>query len=102
MPRYMYHWTPRVNLRSIMRTGLDPAYATGKRRVVWMGAGKRLMWACAHAALHQRCGLDDMTCIRIRVDGLRLGGTAWRGVKTSATIIPPSRLTVMKVRLSVA
>jgi len=97
MPRYMYHWTPAVNLASIAQTGLDPAYATGKRATVWMADETRALWAVAHAAMHQRCGPDEMVCVRVRVDGLRLTRTGWTGVMTSDKLIAPSRLSVVSV-----
>lgn len=96
MPRYAYHWTTRAAILSIKSGGLDPAYATGKRACVWVGSRERLLWACAHAAMHQRCNPDEMVLVRVDVQGLRLNRTAWRGVRICSTVIPPSRLSVCR------
>lgn len=93
-PRYLYHWTMRLSVASIRATGLDPAYATGKRVVVWLTTRDRVMWGCAHAAMHQRCAPDDMVLLRVRVAGLVLGRTAWAGVRTSSETISPDRIEV--------
>lgn len=99
MPTYKYHWTTGAALPSVMATGLDPSFATGKRRVVWMAGRDRVLWGCDHAAMHQHCSPDQMVLVRVRTDGLRLGRTAWSGVVTSSAVIRPSRLTVMQLRV---
>lgn len=96
MPRYLYHWTTRAALLSIRSDGLDPEYATGKRRCVWMVGRERMLWGCSHAAMHQRCSPDEMVLVRVRVAGLKLHCTAWRGVRTCSAVIPPARLEVCR------
>lgn len=98
--RYLYHWTTALALPSIAEGGLDPSYATGKRKVVWMASEAKAMWACAHAAMHQKVSPDMMVCIRVRTDHLELMRTAWDGVKVSPVVISPSRLTLVEVKLA--
>lgn len=99
-PRYLYHWTTAIAIPSIAESGLDPSYAQGKRKVVWMASEARAMWACSHAAMHQRVSPDQMVCLRVRVSGLTLSRTAWGGVEVSGRIISPSRLTLVEVRMA--
>lgn len=100
MPTYRYHWTHRANLASIATSGLDPSYANKKRRVVWMCGGSRVLWAVSHVSKCHECSPDDMVLLRLRVDGLRLDGTSWPDVVTSAARIAPSRLAVRTDALS--
>lgn len=98
--QYLYHWTPAICLPSVGEHGLDPAYAMGRRKVIWMADESSVMWAASHAAMHQCCSPDALVLVRIRVDGLRLTRTAWPGVMNCATVIRPSRLRVVTVGIS--
>lgn len=93
--RYLYHWTPRINVRSIMREGLDPVYSTGRQRRVWLAGYRRAQWACSHAAARHRVSPDEMVLLRVDVTRLKLTRTCWSDVRTSASVIDPARITQM-------
>lgn len=96
-PQYLYHWTHRRNLRSILTRGLDPARTTGKRAVVWACERSRVLWAAAHVAANHGCAPDDLVLLRIWPVK-----DAWRHapfprVWTADAVVPPLRLTVQTI-----
>ncbi|HWG41530.1 MAG TPA: hypothetical protein VN688_02005 [Gemmataceae bacterium] len=59
------HVTPRSNLPSIWRLGLQPSFARGAMRVVWVCAPSRRAWSTEHVT--DQNGTDDVVVLRIRV-----------------------------------
>jgi hypothetical protein len=96
MPTYMYHWTHRSNLASILATGLDPQYARGRLRAVWLCEESRVLWAAAHVAAGHQCEMDSLVLLRVRVDRLTLTRTCWPLVRTTAAVIRPRHITGCK------
>lgn len=96
---YLYHWTHRDNLASIARGGLDPAFARGSLRAVWMADGTRILWAAAHVAARHQVEPDALVLLRVRVDGLDLTRTSWPNVRVSKQRVAPSRITGVRTVL---
>lgn len=94
MPTYRYHWTPRSNLKSIAKLGLDPSRASGKLRVVWCCEWSRVLWAVGHVARHHESAPDDMVLLRIRIDKVPTKASSWPCVTLLTRRIPPSRICV--------
>ena len=88
----MYHWTHRSNLSSIAATGLDPQFARGKMRCVWLADRARIAWALAHVSAHHQVSPDEMVLLRVRVDGLTLVRTSWPLVLVCKSVVKPSKL----------
>ena len=64
----LYHVTRRENLDSILRDGLDPSKAKGKRKSVWGVVGTRVAWAIVHVQSkpwNRGVTLDDLVVIRL-------------------------------------
>lgn len=80
---FVYHWTHRRLLRSILRVGLSPTRSEGKQEKIWVCGYERLAWALAHVAQHHGWNADDMVCIRIESKGVALQRTAMTAVYTS-------------------
>jgi len=99
MAAYMYHWTHRSNLASILATGLDPQYARGRLRAVWLCEASRVLWAAAHVSVGHQCEMDSLVLLRVRVDALTLKRTCWPLVQTSAAVVPPRRIVGVKTVL---
>jgi hypothetical protein len=59
----LFHFTPRTNLPSIMRTGIKLSRSKGRRRRIWLCGWPAYKWAWHHVADHQRCQLDDMAVV---------------------------------------
>lgn len=65
MTEYLYHWTDRRNLGSIIRHGLHPAYHRIKREQVWACEARRVQWAKRHTAKRHGVKLSELVLIRI-------------------------------------
>ena len=78
----LYHATPKSNLDSIFADGLDPAFSTGKAKVIWLHTKSRRHWAIAHVQKRHRCNLDEVVLIEVNVPRSRLQ-RRWRGLWTT-------------------
>lgn len=96
---YLYHWTHRANLPSILATGIDPSYARGRLAAVWVCEPTRILWAASHVARGHECEMDSLVLLRVRVDALDLKRTCWPLVRTSAATISPRRICGVKTVL---
>ncbi len=61
------HATPRKNLRSIFRTGLQPGLARGRIKGVWLHAPGRTGWAIPHVAQRHHVPQDQIVVLEVRV-----------------------------------
>jgi hypothetical protein len=61
------HATPRRNLRSIFRTGLQPALALGKLKAVWLHATAKGRWAVRHVAGRHQVSVEAVVVLEVRV-----------------------------------
>src|SRR5579884_3672246 len=82
----LWHATPDVRVRSILRAGLLPALSRCAREEVWLCCGSRRAWALAHT--QERHGVEAVALVRVTVP------RAWlvrrrRGLRTCARRIGP-------------
>lgn len=91
-PDYLYHWTHKSNVASILASGLLPSFARGKMKVVWACDSTRVGWAVAHVASHHQCSPDDMVCLKLDVRGVNLKRSAWPQVYVNPHRYAPSRV----------
>ena len=80
---FAYHWTHRDTLRGIIETGLDPAMAEGKLKVVWFCDSSKVGYALGHIAYRHGWPADDMVLIRFPRDPVPYANTAWGGIFTT-------------------
>ena len=78
----LYHATPRRNLESIKRNGLDPNLAKGKEALIWLHTASRRDWAILHTINRHKSTLEDVAIIEINVPRTRLR-RKWRGIWTT-------------------
>ena len=97
--KYVYHWTHRHNVASILARGLLPSYAHTCREEVWVCGVSRIAWALAHIAQRHGWSPDDMVCVRIRADRVNWTRTAFRGVWITRDVIPCSAMRGIKLSL---
>jgi hypothetical protein len=83
-----YHATPTRNLPSILEVGLDPAYARGRLRVVWLHSRGRRAWAIPHVAERHNVPVEAVSIITVRVPRSWLVRRK-RGVWTCRDLIRP-------------
>ena len=88
-PTRLIHWTPAVNLKSIMRDGLDPAKSRGALTAVWLCRSTLNWWAAAHVAVNHGVHPDRLVGLVIDTRSLPLKRTSNEGVYTSKEVIPP-------------
>lgn len=86
-PEFVYHWTHKDNVVSILHYGLDPSYAEGRLRVVWFCEPERVGWALAHIAARHGWNHDDMVLIRWPKYQTPYAFTAFGGVYTTNTVV---------------
>lgn len=87
--RYLYHATPLSNLDSILESGLDTSYATGKQ-VVWLCTESRLQHVIQHA--QRKHGINTLVILKVRVQRKQLRKTKWCGVWEHRVTVTPDRL----------
>lgn len=64
----LYHITARKNLKSILRTGLDPQRARGVRKSVWGVTPGHVAWALIHVLAkpwNKGAALSDLVVIEM-------------------------------------
>lgn len=92
----LYHWTHSENMNSIQAIGIDPSFAEGRKKCVWVCAGTRIGWAMCHIAQRHGWNPDEMVCYRVELPAEVLKRTAIPEVYTcDATIIPEDIVAVM-------
>lgn len=85
------HATPKQNLLSIQRTGIDPDRSRGKMKVSWLHAASQSQWKVPHVANRHGIGVHDILLIKVRIP------RAWirrrgRGCWTCDRLIPPRNI----------
>lgn len=95
---YVYHWTHRENLASIMREGIDPAYSEGRSHQAWVCGPRRIGWALAHIAQRHGWGADDMVLLKVSGDLPHLKNTFLQWVYTTREVIRP--VDILEVRMT--
>lgn len=89
----LYHWTHRKNLRSILRTGLDPRRSQGAADLVWACTDRRIGWALGHVAAKHGWPPDDMVLLEIDRDAGEWARTAWDNVFITPVVVPAANIT---------
>jgi hypothetical protein len=87
----LFHATPARNLRSIFRTGLQPALATGKLKAVWLHEKGMRRWAVAHVADRHSTPVRQLAVIEVRIPRADLRRNR-SGVWTCARVIRPDEI----------
>lgn len=85
----LFHWTERRNLPSIMATGLDPAYATGGQRVVWLARKPRALGMLDCAARTHGVEARRMCLLAVNLPVKDLWKWSVQGVYRSPRLISP-------------
>lgn len=90
----LFHVTPEHNLYSIERYGIDPSYAVGKLKSVWLIAEPSIAWGLAHVSFRKHVSVDKLAVLRVTAEFLDLKRTAWKNVyRLNKIIIPYGELT---------
>jgi hypothetical protein len=63
----LWHASPWHNLPSIRERGLDPDYATGRLRAVWLHSAALSSLVCSGVALRHGVGIDGICLIAVHV-----------------------------------
>jgi len=85
----LLHCTPKENVYSIMRYGIDPAFATGRLKSSWYCCEPALAWALSHISLKRRIAVSDMVVLRASVEFMTLKRTAWRYIYRCNEVVTP-------------
>lgn len=86
-PMKLFHVSPRAY--SVSRSGLNPAYATGKMQAVWLCTFRLIPWALDHVSRHH--GLPVKRFYLLEVDVPRAWLVRRRfGIYTCSRPIPKS------------
>lgn len=93
---YVYHWTHRSNVESILKSGIDPTYAEGKLKVVWFCDAERVGWALAHIGTRHGWDHDEMVLIRFPRSRYPFANTAFAGVYTTTAVVSLKAHTAVK------
>ena len=80
----LYHTTPKQNLWSIRAHGLDPGFARGKRKGIWLHTASKTHWAILHTMKRYRT--DEIVVLKVKVSR-RVLTRRWRGLWTCHEII---------------
>lgn len=80
MWRRFYHVTHVERVESIIEIGLDPAFARGKIKAVWLADSKRIHWAIAHVASKHDYRIDELWVALVHYDPRELKTFRWPGI----------------------
>lgn len=86
------HATPRRNLRSIFRSGLNPALARGRKKAVWLHTASQTCWAILHVARRHHTPAEEIVVLTIRVRRDAVRRTNRKGIWTCSQVIPPEAI----------
>lgn len=65
----LFHVTPRINLESIYKHGIDPEFALNPSfQVCWFVSASQRMWAIRHVADKFHLKPSQLVCIRVILD----------------------------------
>ena len=64
----LFHVTPRCNLPSLYRSGIDPAFSRSSWPVCWFVSACMRQWAIRHVADKYSLRTADLVCIRVVLD----------------------------------
>lgn len=98
-PFMLYHWTHVENLRPIEHNGLDPDYAEGRKKCVWLCEYGKIGWALCHIATRHGWEADSMICLQVRMLWADVRRSANDGVYTCAELIHPNKLDAVLYRI---
>ena len=83
----LYHATPKRNLDSIRKLGLQPNLATGKIKGVWMHTASKTAWAILHTIKRHRLNsFDEVVILKCEIPRSKLT-RRWRGLWTTDKVI---------------
>ena len=83
----LYHATPRRNLDSIRKHGLQPQRATGRIKGIWLHTQSKTPWAILHTIKRHRLNsFDDVVILKCKIPRNRLT-RRWRGLWTCDSVI---------------
>jgi hypothetical protein len=84
------HATPRKNLKSITRTGIDPTYSKGKRLDCWFHVPSKSSWGVLHTVRRHGGKAEDVVIVECDIPRAWLTRRA-KGLWSCTKIIPPTR-----------
>lgn len=87
----LQHATPRRNIRSIFRTGLQPGLARGKLKAAWLHAPGKTRWAVQHVSHRHQVPQDRVVVLVVRVPRSMLRRNR-RGLWYCPFLIAPGRI----------
>jgi hypothetical protein len=87
----LQHATPRNNLRSIFRIGLQPGLARGKLRAVWLHTVAKSSWAVKHVSKRHDVEEENVVVLIVKVPRSMLRRNR-RGVWYCPRLIIPEQI----------
>jgi hypothetical protein len=95
----LWHATPWHSLPSIRETGLDPDYATGRLRAVWLHSPAISSLVVSGVALRHGVGMDGVCLIAVRVRRRSIRRFR-RCLWYACDVIPPRDLLIPRLGLA--
>ena len=94
----LYHATPRTNVESILKLGLEPHRTNGKIKAVWLHTKSRREWAILHTQKRHGIGAEDIVIIAVNVPRQKLT-RRWRGLWSCPHTLPVRREDITEANL---
>lgn len=83
----LYHATPKRNLESIRKDGLQPTRAAGRIKGIWLHTKSKQPWAILHTLKrHQLQSFDEVILLEVSIPRSQLT-RRWRGLWTCDSVI---------------
>ena len=82
----LYHATLKRNLDSIRKKGINPEFARGAEKVIWLHTRSKTEWAILHTQKRHKCPLDDIAVLSVQIPRSKLT-RRWRGIWTTSEVI---------------
>ena len=95
------HATPRRNLASIAREGLDTSYHQCPLPEIWLHSTSKSAWAILHTAKRHNVSAEAVAIVTVRIPRRWLC-RKWRGIWTVKHSIPVERIVSVNPRAALA
>jgi len=88
----LYHVSPAKNYEYIFWGGLQPSFALGARKVVWLVTRDKVVWALAHVSARHSVSVDELGVFVVDASLADIRRTRWAHVFTCERRIEVARM----------
>jgi hypothetical protein len=89
---HIFHVTPKKNLDSIQRLGIDPAFAVAEIKRSWFCSVARLGWALVHVSQRHATPITELVILECNIPEGWRRASHLDGLMSVTRVTPPVRI----------